>query len=94
MEELKKVLCPYTKPTGGAQRFGGWNNAGRKRFNDLVEMIEKNRNERKKYLVQVEQEALDRIRVHHNVDEREAKRKKKKTKADDEDEKIDVGVPS
>ena len=92
--KLKEVLCPYTKPNGGAQRFGGWNNAGRKRFNDLVDMIAKNRKERKKYLAQVEQEALDRIRAHHNVDEREAKRKKKKTKADDEDEKIDVGVPS
>ena len=43
--------------------------------------------------MQVEQEALDRIRAHHNCDEREAKRKKKKSKVDDEDDKIDVGVP-
>ena len=93
-EQLVEVKCPYTKPNGGAQRFGGWTNAGRKRFNDLVVLIEKNRKDRKKYLTHVEQAALDRIRALHNCDEREAKRKKKKSKVDDEDDKIDCGVPS
>ena len=88
-----EVKCPYTKPTGGAQRFGGWTNAGRKQFNDLVLLVEKNRKDRKKYLTHVEQAALDQIRAHHNCDEREAKRKKKKSKVDDEDDKIDCGVP-
>ncbi len=93
-EELEEVICPFTKPTGGAQRYGGWNNKGRKRYNDLVDMIDKNRIERKSYLTQVETEALKRIRAHHDCDEREAKRKKKKAKVDEEDEKIDCGVPS
>ena len=91
---MVEVICPYSKPTGGAQRFGGWNKKGRKRFNDLVDLIDKNRVDRKKYLTQVETEALKRIRAHHNCDEREAKRKKKKAKVDEEDEKIDCGVPS
>ena len=91
---LKEVICPYTRPNGGAQRFGGWNNKGRKRYNDLVDMIDKNRRDRKKYLTQVETEALKRIREFHNCDEREAKRKKKKNKVDEEDAKIDCGVPS
>ncbi len=93
-EELVEVICPYSKPTGGAQRFGGWNMKGRKRFSDLVDKIDKNRKDQKKYLTQVETEALKRIRAHHNCDEREAKRKKKKAKVDEEDEKIDLGIPA
>ncbi len=92
--QLKEVICPYTRPNGGAQRFGGWNNKGRKRYNDLVDMIDKNRREQKKYLTQVETEALKRIREFHDCDEREARRKKKRNKTDDEDEKIDAGVPA
>ena len=92
--QLVEVKCPYTKPQGGAQRFGGWNNKGRKRFNELVAMIEANRRDRKKYLLEVETEALQRIRAFHGCDEREAKRKKKKTKVDEEDKQIDCGVPA
>ena len=36
--QLKEVICSYIKPNGGAQRFGGWNNRGRKHYNDLVDM--------------------------------------------------------
>ena len=69
--QLVEVKCPYTKPQGGVQRFGGWNNKGRKRFNDLVAMIEANRRDRKKYLLEVETEALQRIRAFHGCDARE-----------------------
>ena len=61
--QLVEVKCPYTRPQGGVQRFGGWNNKGRKRFNDLVAMIEANRRDRKKYLLEVETEALELSRL-------------------------------
>ena len=51
--EVKTVLFDAQ---GGVQRFGGWNNAGHKGFNDLVKLIEANRWDRKKYLTQVETE--------------------------------------
>ena len=59
VEELVEVICPFTKPTGGAQRFGSWNNARRKRFNDLVTLIKKNQKDRVKCLTRVETEALN-----------------------------------
>ena len=90
---MMEVKCPYTKPNGGVQKFGGWNNKGRKRFNDLVALIEANRRDRKKYLLEVETEALEQIRAYHSCDEREAKRKKKKTKVDEEDKKLIVEFP-
>ena len=48
--QLKEVICPCTKPNGGAQRFGSWNNRGHKRYNELVDMITDNRKDRKKYI--------------------------------------------
>ena len=70
---MMEVKCPYTKPQGGVQKFGGWNNAGRKRFNDLVKLIEANHRDRKKYITQVETEALKRIWDYNDCDKREAK---------------------
>ena len=67
---------------------------GRKRFNDLVKLIKDNQRDKKKYLTQVETEALKQIRDYHDCDKWEAKQKKKKTKVDEEDDKIDYGVPA
>ena len=72
------MQTPYTNAKGGQKRFGGWTADGIKKFDDLKAKIDKNRYKQEKYVVAVEQAALERIRKAEKVEEKEANRKTKK----------------
>ncbi len=82
-----RMKCPYTDSDAGQKRWGGWNDVGRKRFKFYEEKIREAR--RGKHVLGVEKACLARLRVHHKIEEREAKRGNKGTKRpleDDEEE--------
>ena len=74
----KDMQTPYTDSKGGQKRFGGWNVDGVRKYDALVEMIEKNRKKQKKCVEDVEKAALERIRKAEKVDEKDEKRKTRK----------------
>ena len=95
-EKDPEMQTPYTNSKVGQKKFGGWTDDGILKYLAVLNNINENRDKQKKYLQDVEQEALDRIRVVEKVDEKEAKRKTKKRKAagkskfaDEEDDEED-----
>ena len=79
-EEHEDMKTPYTDSKGGQKKFGGWNEAGIKKFRELEESIKNNREKENKYILEVEEQALERIRKVEQVAEKEANRKTKKRK--------------
>ena len=71
-----KSISPYTIKDGGALPYGGWNKKGRKRYRDLLKMIDASK--KKKHVIEADTAALLRIREYHKVDKRAAKAKKGK----------------
>ena len=53
----------YTNLKGGQKLFGGWETVGRKRINFIKGEIDANRKENKKYVIEVEQAAIKRLRA-------------------------------
>ena len=78
-----RSVSPYTMTKAGAQRFGGWNKAGRKRYRELLDLITEARNQ--PHVLAVETRVLQMVREKHDCDAREANRKGKKKKANVEE---------
>lgn len=77
----------YIDSDAGQARWGGWNKKGRKAVKDLYTLIKDAREQ--DHVAQIEQKALQDVRILHDVEERDRKRaekKGKKRKAPDEDE--------
>ncbi len=88
---LQKALeTPFTDSKAGQKRFGGWNEAGIKYYNDWHDNIKTNREQNKEYLKAVEKLALARIRkaeeLEEEVPEEEPKKETGKRKADGQPE--------
>ena len=79
-EDHDDVKTPCTDAKGGQKTFGGWNEAGITKFRELEKAIKENRETEKKYIEEVEQQALERIRKVEQVAEKDASRKTKKRK--------------
>lgn len=79
-EDHDDMKTPYTDAKGGQKIFGGWNEAGITKFRELEKAIKENRETEKKYIEEVEQQALERIRKVEKVAEKDASRKTKKRK--------------
>ena len=77
-EDHARYQTPYTDAKGGQMKFGGWNSEGVKKYEELLTMIKENRETQKKYVHQIEELALKRIRKVEKVEEKEASRKTKK----------------
>jgi hypothetical protein len=76
-----RYQTPFTDAKAGQARFGGYSSEGIAMFKDLAQKIAKNRKENAKYVKEVEELALERIRAVEKVAEKEANRKSKKRKA-------------
>ena len=81
--EDPRSVSPYTMTKAGAQKFGGWNKAGRKRYRQLLDLITEARNQ--PHVLAVETRVLQMVREKHDCDAREANRKGKKKKANVEE---------
>ena len=85
-EDDPQMQTLYTDAKGGQMKFGGWSSEGVKKYEEVLEMIQKNRTDQQVYIKQVEELALSRIRKQEKVDEKEAARKTKKKAAKKKDE--------
>jgi hypothetical protein len=79
-DHVKATKTPFTLPQGGANKWGGWNKAGRQFYRETLREIINTKNTAEKIasVEAKEKEALRMIRIHHKVEEREAARKKPK----------------
>ena len=78
---LEGFETPYTSPNGGQQPFGGITEEGVKRFDDLVAMIKKNREENAEVIDRIEERARKIVYRWHDrkrYDDKKNKGKKKK----------------
>lgn len=83
----KNLLVPFVTRDAGQQQWGGWSLAGRKRFKELREKIIDA--QKQKHVLQLEKNCLERLRLKHEIDERDQKRKsrgKKRKMVEEEDE--------
>jgi hypothetical protein len=79
----------YTCSKSGQNKFGGWNNAGRKRLVELVDKIKAARADPKSE--KAELMVLDHLQTEHKIAEKEAKKKaKKKAKRDMDSEVVEI----
>ena len=74
----KHYQTPYTESKKGVRHYGGWNKAGRKRYRELLNLIIDSKNDHEE-IAEVEQAALDRLRIVHDCAEKEAKSKANKS---------------
>ena len=79
-EQAEEMATPYTNAKAGQKKFGGWNEAGIRKYGEYQVQIKKNRLEQHDYVKAVEEAALERIRKAENLDQKEASRKSKKRK--------------
>ena len=75
------MQTPYTKRRGGQRKFGGWEEAGRRRIRVLKKEIDANRLSHKKYIMEVEKEAAERLRKMHGFKDAPAPKKSRKVLA-------------
>ena len=73
----KDYQTPHTESKKGVKHYGGWNKAGRKRYRELLDLIIDSKNDHEE-IAEVEQAALDRLRIVHDCVEKEAKSKANK----------------
>ena len=83
----KKLIVPFVTRDAGQQQWGGWSLAGRKRFKELREKIADA--QKQDHVLQLEKNCLERLRLKHEIDERDQKRKsrgKKRKMVEEEDD--------
>lgn len=79
-EEAPEMATPYTNSKAGQKKFGGWNEAGIRKYVEHQANIKGNRVDEVEFVKAVEEAALERIRKVEKLEEKEAKRKTKKRK--------------
>ena len=69
-----EYVSPFTDVRAGQQRWGGWNENGRKRHKELCKLIGDARKKGGKEFENIEIDCLTRLRCKHNVEERDQAR--------------------
>ena len=81
----------YIESKKGQQKWGGWNDKGRKYHSDIA--LEINNARAQDHVKEMEQACLARLRVKHGIEERDAKKKSgKKRKQGEEEKKEEIEI--
>ena len=85
----KNFKVSYIESKKGVQRWGGWNEVGRKFHADIA--VEINAARAQEHVKEMEKACLERLRAKHGIVEKEAKKKRgKKRKAEEEEKKVEI----
>ena len=67
-EDHPAMVTPFTDAKSGQKKFGGWKQAGINYYDKWHKAIMANRKKHKDYIKEVEQDALERIRVQNGLE--------------------------
>ena len=82
-EKHVRFQTPYTSSKCGQSQFGGFNEAGQAKYEEVLALIKENRKTEAAYVKAVEELALERIQEAQNVKEKAEPTKKRKAVVED-----------
>ena len=84
------MATKYTVSNGGRLTFGGWNKKGRKRWEEVKNILKEAR--KTPQSKSAEDWALEQLRIKYKTDEKRSKKPKKVAAPEEEDQWDDLGI--